>query len=305
MSNIIMVSYNGGSCGEFLCTQISKDPNFYPAELEKVTELNRWIYSNPFKKFNVDFESYVSKRVTPDQYANLGQQRPIDLKCPWIESHTYISDVTADAIDKFYNDKNLLVPTHYWGNLANINLKRVRGVRFTFNNNLDVLFYTLLWIKTWTETYPSNVEFYMHELRTCALVSGNPKMNEVVNTIIERGYMHSFERAAIRYNIQSSYDIIDKFFVDYHKMNSLRVPGWDIVNVEDLMLDTTGTVEHWKQVFGTDSTLDIETIEKYHQKNLSVIEETFNQTYDNFKKSNWKLTLKEWVKKAAPHAYTN
>jgi hypothetical protein len=197
----------------------------------------------------------------------------------------------------------LLVPTHYWGPLANINLKRLRGVRFTFGSKLDVLFYTLLWVKTWTETFPTDNDFYRYELETCATMSNNADMLKIVDKIIERGFVYSFERSAIRLGLYSSLEMIPRFFLEYHKHNAVRIQGWDHVNVEDLMLDTVDKIETWQQVFKMEKPLDVETINRYHQRNLDVIDEVFNKKYDTFKKDNWKATLTEWVKNNAPLCY--
>jgi hypothetical protein len=271
MSKIVLLSYNGGSCGEFLSLQISKDENYYPLTVEHITEENRWILVSPLEKYKVN------------------------LKTPWLRGNTgSVTDEISNKIEDEFSKKHLLIPTHKYEISDTTNLKRLHKIRF-HSREWNLFFFTLLWIKNYTKSIPLN-DNTIEDLLFSLTVSKNVNNSNIMfDRIKARGIYYGFERPAMRHGAITLNDIINKEFLDQLKVNCINLPDWKHLTVEHLLLNPKDHVKEWQDAFDMKQCMDINAIEEYHATNVKLFEDNFNMTYREYQK-NWKQNLAEWVK---------
>jgi hypothetical protein len=272
MSKIVLLSYNGGSCGEFLTLQISKDENYYPLTVEHITDENRWILVSPLEKYK------------------------INLKTPWLRGNTgSVSNEISDRIDQEMSEKHLLIPTHIYESENRTNLRRLHRIRLQ-SRDWNLFFFTLLWIKNYTKPIPLINNIIDDDLLFSLKVSKNKELaNVMLARIKARGLYYGFERPATRHGMINLNDIIGKEFLDQLKVNCMTVPGWTPLTVDYLLLNPKDHVEEWRSAFDMKQCMDINAIEEYHATNVKLFEDNLNMTYREYQK-NWKILLAEWVK---------
>jgi hypothetical protein len=285
MANIYILSYLGGGCGEWLSYEIGKDPNYYDVRIAKLTEENKFIIVDPLHEWNFSIKNpYNAQEVDVPENIRLGVQEK-------------------------YSEKNLIIPTHYLGKLTDINLPNVKGTRIRYTYNSCPLFYSLLWIKTWVEPKPLN-DFERARVIQCANSSPNDPTIKRVSTVMDkameiltRGYFYSFELSALRASVRNSADYIQKFYGFYFRYNQMPLVDYRYMDLEQLMFNPKDAVLDWQEAFGMAEPMNIDNIEEYHNKNIKVIEDTFNMSYDAWRKSKWIFLLKDWVKFKCPNMY--
>jgi len=285
MAHIYILSYLGGGCGEWLSYEIGKDPNYYDVRIENATEENKFVIVDPLREWNFSIKNpYNAQEVNVPEEVKLGVQNK-------------------------YSEKNLVIPTHYLGNLNDINLSNLKGIRPRYTYRSAPLFYTLLWIKTWVEPKPLD-DKERARVMTCAHGnSGDPalmKESQVLDKameILSRGYYYSFELSALRMGIRSASDYIQRFYGFYFRYNQMPVNDYRIVSLENLMFNPKDSVQDWQVAFGMAEPMSIANIEEYHDKNIKVIEDTFNMKYDAWRESKWIFLLREWVESKCPEMY--
>ena len=271
MSKIVLLSYNGGSCGEFLSLQISKDENYYPLTVEHITEENRWILVSPLEKYKVN------------------------LKTPWLKGNAgAVSDEISDSIELEFSEKNLLIPTHKYELENTTNLKRLHRVRLQ-SREWNLFFFTLLWIKNYTKPIPLDKNTIQDLFFALTVSKNNSNSNIMFNRIQSRGMYYGFERPAMRHGLVELNDIINKEFLDQLKVNCMTIPGWTPLTVDYLLLNPKDHVEEWRSAFDMKQCMDIGAIEEYHATNVKLFEDNLNMPYREYQK-NWKILLAEWVK---------
>ena len=271
MSKIVLLSYNGGSCGEFLSLQISKDENYYPLVVEKVTDENRWILVSPLEKYK------------------------INLKTPWLNGNTgSVSDDISNSIEQEFSEKHLLIPTHKYELENTTNLKRLHRVRLQ-SRDWNLFFFTLLWIKNYTKPIPLNDNTIQDLLFALTVSKNTVNSNIMLDRIKSRGMYYGFERPAMRHGLIGLGDIILKEFLDQLKVNCTNVPGWKSLTVDYLLLNPKDHVEEWKETFDMKACMDIDAIAEYHATNVKLFEDNLNMSYRDYQKD-WKSILAGWVK---------
>lgn len=285
MANIYLLSYLGGACGEWLSWQIGKDANYYDVRMGDVTVENKFVIVDPLAEWNTT------------------------IKSPYDATEVSISDEVRSAIIKKYSEKNFIIPTHFLGKMKSINLPNLKPIRLRFTWKSAPFFYSLLWIKTWTEVKPLDNHLRDFIIKCAEGDSGDPallKESAVMDRaqlILDRGYYYAFEPSALRMGIRNSTDYIQRFYGFYFRYNLTPLSEYRFVNLENLMFDTKNAVDDWKAAFNMAEPLNVEEIEQYHDNNIKLMETTFNMSYDNWRQEKWIMLLKEWVKFKCPEMY--
>lgn len=280
MKNIHLLSFTGGTGGDFLCSEISKDTNFYTLESNWIFDMNRYDLENPFQQWNLDIK---------------------DRHIPSLQ----ISDTVFNEIDLYYNEKNLITPTHFFGAVNQIKLPRIKGIKL-YTTQLSPLFYSLLWIKRWTAKryYETKEEFLK--------LIGSPNPNYIVNVqeidtlFTNRNYLYSFEIPALKSLHKNAIDFVSNFFVTYSMYSTIPNDnfGWIPYNIDNLYLDPINNSEAFSQIFSMEQAISPAIITAYYTQNLRVIEETFGEPYDVFISNDWLSKLKQWVLLQCPDLYS-
>jgi hypothetical protein len=281
MKNIYLLSFTGGTGGDFLCSQISKDNNFYLLESKMDPSTNTCNLENPFEKWNLDIKN--------------------NFKAP-------ISDSLFEEINLYYNKKNIITPTHFFGNVNQIKLPRIKGIKL-YSNLFFPYFYLLLWIKRWVfKRHFENKEDAHEIFKSLNPNSDNTTFNkDIIDRIVEnRNYFYSYEIAALKTFHMNAIDFVVNGF-NFHKRYSSRTYedlGWIPYNIDNLYLDPVNNVKEFSQLFNMEESINSEIIAEYYSQNLKVIEETFGEPYETFISSDWLSKLKEWVCEQCPNSYS-
>lgn len=282
MPNIYLFSYCGGHGGDFLCHQISQDPNYYPSLYKETTDNFRWVNDNPFDKYNLNF-----KRTTNE-----------------LDKFT-VSDSVRDQIDKEYNEKNLIVPSHNMTE-ALPNLPRVKRIKLVSTDCNAYFYYTLLCIKSWRIVYDLKIhqrDMIPRLARFKYIHRDKPALLERIESIQNRGYVYAWEMNAIYTGLDNGIDIIKQHYPIYQKYNRMALANSVNLDLDSMYANPTDNVKLWRDSLDMQTTLDVDMITEYNQKNIDLIETNLNRSINQYNQSNWLEELTAWVKLTCPDSY--
>jgi hypothetical protein len=284
MKNIYLISFNGGAGGDFLCSEISKDINFYSFQSSIDLKTNACdLLENPFSKWNLDV-------------------KPPDALWPTAS--------ISSEIDLYYNEKNLVLPTHYFDNVNQTMIPRLKGIRL-YTKQFSPLFYLLLWIKRWINIQNFKGKEELDNIIFSRSFSKNADVNffksKIRDAIFEnRRYIYRFELPALELLYDKAIHFVDGFFRRYntHNNKGYEDKGWIPYNIDNLYLDPVNNVKEFSQLFNMEEPINPDSIAEHHSRNFQLIEKTFNESYETFISNNWRYKLKEWVRIQCPNAYS-
>jgi len=271
---IYLLRFNGGAGGDFLTYQISQDSNFYPVTLSSTDDNNTWNIDNVLTEFNLDLKNIV------------------------LEEQCNINKSTLDLIDTKFSEKNLIINTHWTGPASLLKLPRMIPIKLNFTGKISYLFYSLLWIKRYINPCSKT------SLEEAIQFSSNRyNLQKQLNYINSRPAAYSFERQALMYGIENSYDLIDSFFIRYQNFN-LNKFDYANFDIEELYRYPKLNVTKYKSFFQMEKNLDYNLIEEYFSKNNQIFENTFNRTFESYKSDQEFLNdLRSFVIQNTPGAY--
>jgi len=290
MNNIYLVTFPGGGGGDFLCSQISKDINFYPLESSMNTATNTCELENPFLKWNIDLKSHHKFKVLE------------------------ISDVMLKEIELYYNEKDLVAPTHFFGNLSEIKLPRLKGVHL-YTKQFFPIFYLLYWIKRLSgPKHFIDKETFLRKVTGASSLPNDAyakffRDKIADNILANRNFVYDFELIAATRLLGNAIDCIERFYRYYCFIFSFPNPhtvskDWIPYNIDNLYLDPVNNSKEFCQLFNMEKPINPEIIASYYSKNLQVIEETFGEPYEVFILGDWLSKLKKWIELKCPNSYS-
>jgi len=282
MPNIYLFSYCGGHGGDFLCHQISQDPNYYPTLFKETTVNFQWVNDNPFEKYKLNFKSFVSE---------------LD-KSP-------VSDIVRDQIDKEFSEKNLIIPAHSMTDLLP-NLPRVKRLKLVATDSSAYFYYTLLCIKAWCKVYKitkQQEDMIIRFDRFKERHKDNPVLLEQIKNIQNRGYVYSWEIQAIHMGLHNGIDFIKQHFSIYQKYNKMQLTNSINLDLDAMYEKPEDNVKLWSDILDMQTILNPNVITEYHQNNINLIESRFNKSIDQYLKINWLDQLAEYVSLVCPDHY--
>lgn len=283
MKNLYLFHYHGGTCGDFICLEVSKDDNFYTNDLLLRSDTNRWLGINPLTEFKLDYK----------------------------ENITSVSKEVYEQIDKKFQEKNLIIPAHN----VRRNLPRLKIVRsYVEDKRYAPLFYIMLFLKAlqYKRYLSDNQEAFsqlghthsFHQMykiyKTDYSKFNNSKGNELIKVIEERGYYYNFELRALELNLCHMKELIKEHYPMYFRRLMQEFPADVKLPVDKLLYNPKDYVGEFSKSIGMAHTLSPAIIEQYHQTNLDVIERTFNKSYDDLVKVDWQDELQEYINQTCP-----
>ncbi len=277
MTNLFMLSYQGGMCGDFFCLEVSKDENFYKNTLISETGHNRWLNANPLSKFNLDLK----------------------------ENITSISDGVKEQIDLEFKDKNLIIPSHYWGSPNLPRLKRI-GI-FCKDPDYVPLFFIMLFLKALS----NKREFgkpgvysalgRMHEQHGILDRFAHNNLNHPrIQQMYSRGFYYNFELRALELGMINSEDMISQYYKPYHVKALRSRHGFYMFAMDQFLNNPRDYTADLSKYLNMSAELNPAAFEEYQQKNFMLIERTFNRSYHNLIKENWLGALKDHIDQICP-----
>jgi hypothetical protein len=285
MKNLYLFHYLGGTCGDFMCLEISKDKNFYSNLLIEKSSTNRWLGENPLIEFNLDYKENITG-VSPDTYKK---------------------------IDEKFQDLNLVIPAH----MVKRNLPRLKVIRsYVSDLNYAPMFFILLYVKALMLkrdlSDSHNFLKSLSNLHVSHTLYKNLKDeyrnlshplglgNKLLDQIEDRGYYYNFELRALQSNFVHMKNIVQEHFVIYTRRIMQEFPADINLPIDKMLFDPAAHVDEFSKNINMDQPLQIANIELYHQKNLDVIENIFNKPYDKLIQENWQDEFQEYINQTCP-----
>lgn len=264
MNNVYLISYYGGMFGDFICSKISEDENFYTQNVVQ-SDMNRYNYPNPFEKYGLNLHYWV---------------------LPLIDDHI------AEKIDIEYSEKNLCFPTHWYGELSSINLPRIKGIRLLVDERLTLLTYLLSWIKAMRKI--STFDIWTKEFDD--IIKKYPSLIMLVDKIREKGSYHRFEKNCLQMGIGNYKEYVIQQWNIHQRVNlNKKLPNWTYLNMSELFFGDHYFLKEIQQNLSMSEVLKKTDIDEYHQKNLSLVEEEFGIDYHHLERSEWIEILCEYI----------
>lgn len=268
MKNNYILSYLGGMHGEFLASLISNDENFYGGNVSDNKKTNRYHYEDVTYKHGLSrFKTVFNELNYPGT--------PVSV----------VSNETKDLIATEFNEKNLILLTHIYKDPSIFGIENQIPVRLYCGEEYIKLVILLALIKSWTSEWkiePYEINYFF----------GNTNLNnfqlKFKDKIEQNKKCYGFERLLLSKKI-FSYDFRLFFFrylAIYKEANRIAMnqldPQWKYINVENLIYKTDKVMHEWKKLFNLKQDLPADEILKYHEKNLSLINDIFGKKYLNF-----------------------
>jgi hypothetical protein len=288
MKNLYLFHYWAGTCGDFVCLEVSKDKNFYPNALIHHSETNRWLGSNPLTEFNLDYKEGMMT-VTPETYK---------------------------LIDEKFQERNLIIPAHR----VKRNLPRLKVVRSYVKDQTYIpMFFIMLYVKALMQKkyledpYESLIFLgplhYSHGLFKSLKLSyqnlKNVAANSLIDNIEQKGFYYNFELRALEFNFVHMKNIIpEQFFVYKHRLMS-KFPADIHLAVDQLLIDPSNNVQEFSRSVNMSEPLKVEQFEMYNQANFDLIEKIFNKPYHSLIQGNWQDEFQEYVNQECPDNWFN
>jgi hypothetical protein len=285
MKNLYLFHYLGGTCGDFICLEVSKDSNFYSNGLLQKTDDNRWLGTNPLAEFNLDYKENVLA-VSPETY---------------------------NDIDKKFQEYNLIIPAHH----VKRNLPRLKVIRsYVEDTHYIPMFFMMLYIKAWASkrTLSDAHDFLfplgnLHTSHTMYKMAKNHYSNlkysagnKLIAEIDERGYYYNFELRALTIGLVHMKSLVHEHYPVYKSKILNNNFSSDIhLPVDQLLVNPTLYVNDFAKQINMAQPLDIEKIREYHQANLNLFENKFNKSYDKLVQGNWQDEFKEYLDYTCPN----
>jgi hypothetical protein len=287
MKHIYLLCYYGGFCGDFVTLEISKDENYYTNALAFKTDTNRWVGENPLRDFGLDYKEMVLP----------------------------ISKELKDRIDLHFQDKNLVVPSHF---NPRANLPRLKKIRvYPQDTTYIPLFFIMMHIKAYTvrrdfDTVPKSLpllgemqqdHYLMHRYLSYYIGRPNKLTQARINHIHERGYYYRFEMVVLKEFRANKQDVIRDFYPAYVQSSLRYWPSAVSLPVDQLITKPKENVGWLSKELDMAEPFNIERIESYQHDNMSLIESTFNKPYHTLIQEDWLGDLTSYMKEACPGSW--
>lgn len=271
---IYLISYKGGMFGEFICSCIADDPAFY-----KVSDPA--IDSNKNRYFFKDILNHI--------YG-------IDLVAQtWVPGTSLeVSDKVRDLIDNELSDKNICIRSHQWPySVDSINLNRLKKVKLFVNESDATLTFLLSCLKVSKSTF----------LVDSTHINNIQRLTSLLPNIYIGDTMSMLTYTSCLFKVYPPIAFIKKSYPSYRSqaMTGLLISDRDnessYLNVGTLMTNPESVMEEWRDALGLSIEFDYDRIREYHQSNLALIHEFFDESYDDLIKTDWLSKLSSRMEK--------
>jgi len=261
---IYLISYKGGMFGEFVCSCIADDPSFYKV-------------SDP--SIDVNTNRYFFKDILDHRYGvNL-------VMSTWVPgTRLEVSDEVRDQIDIELLEKNICVRSHQWPYSADfINLNRIKKVKLFVSESDSILAFLLSYLKVSTSTFLVDNN-HINNIQRRTSLSPNICVGDTMSMLTY---------TACLFKVYPPIAFVKKSYPSYRSqaMSGLLVSDRDnestYLNVGTLMIDPESVMPEWADALGLSTEFDYNKIREYHQSNLALIHEFFDESYDDLIRTDW------------------
>lgn len=269
MHTLYLLGFQGGSCGDFLCSKISELDNFHKVPYQHLPNSN----TTDFSVLDID----------PD----------FKIKSAYRVEHLNLSNDRIDYIKSILNSKNIILPTHYQNSITETNLPNLVPLSLNFTK-LSKLFYTLLWIKKWSNPWqgfdPYNVLLSVDSI----------ELHNRIQKMMGKQKIYSYERIMIHADYHSLDNFVIRQYLKYSSIGMIKRNDWRIIDADSLFTNPHTYIHEFNNILNISNSINPDVIENYHLENINLIERTFNKSIVNFFQSNWMNEIIQWVREKCP-----
>jgi hypothetical protein len=267
---IYLISYTGGTHGEFFCTLLSSDQNYCKPGF-----------------------SYYSEEEHRHGYRSIIDQSEFTFD-GW--KYPEITDTQRTRVERFTRNRHLVMKTVHYDQDAIINLD-IKKIKFYCDGDDWLLGFMLSGPKgliTSIKTHPHTVsnEWVLPFIKT---YSKYPDLNNIFIENIDNVTWAELDMLALGYSTVSEYV---EFKSNLHREQSLISSGndsWIYLNPMELFNDPKSHIGKWQSIFDTGELFDIDVLTKYHEGNLRLIEKTYGIIYDNIVSGDHKKIMMDYL----------
>jgi hypothetical protein len=270
----VVISYNPGMFGEFFSSLLSEsDSRFFNTDSIVTTKENRFIYPNYLSPVNLDIKNIRS-----------------DL------TKITITEENRSTLHALYGDKWICVPTH-WSNIDidQIDLPCI-GIRLYCKNTIDFnLSYCMWWLKS--HLYASHL-WPSRESDIKELILSGHKFKKEFLEMLTLGNFYNWKFNSYRDNLLKNETLDLKFymFLKYHQMRFLcphfsRFQKWITLDIGELIHRYENYDRKIESALNLENSLNLNKINSYREKNLSLLKELLNLNYEDLVGDQWLICL--------------
>lgn len=279
----VIISYIPGMFGEFFSSLLeSSDSRFFSNHDIKINENNRYRYPNYLTPINLDIKNHEGSF-----------------------NNWPITEDNIKTLETVYGDKWVCLPTHWVHHHPNKSMLPGIGIRLYCGNIIDNnLSYCMWWLKSHIyadELWPSR----RTEIENM-IINNHIYKNQLIELLISDKF-HNWKFLSYKRNILNNQNLDLRHYVKstynqllISKMYSPPFENWESVDIGKLV--NNGETEDIQNKLGLQNSLNKQKIEMYKEKNLVLLKEKLNLTYDNLTTDYWLDVLSEYCMDFLSHS---
>jgi len=271
----IIISYIPGMFGEFFSSLLqSSDRRFFSDQDIKINENNRYRYPNYLAPIKLDIknheESFNNWPITED-----------DVK----------------TLETVYGDKWICLPTHWVHYHPNQSMLPAIGIRLYCGNIIDNnLSYCMWWLKS--HIYSNTLWPSRRKIIENMIINNHMYKDQLIELLISDKF-HNWKFLSYKRNILNNQKLDLNYYVKstYRQLlisKMYRPPFENWLSVDIGKLVSNGDTGNIETELALQNSLNKEEIEIYREKNLVLLKEKLNLTYDDLSTDHWLDILSDY-----------
>jgi hypothetical protein len=273
--NAVIISYIPGMFGEFFSSLLeSSDSRFFSNQDIVVNSNNRYSYPNYLLPINLDIKNY---------------ERSFDT---WP-----ITEDNLKTLESVYGDKWICLPTHWIHHHPNHTMLPGIGVRLYCGSIVDNnLSYCMWWLKS--HIY-ANTLWPSRRKEIENMIDNDHRYKDQLNKLLDSNNFHNWIFLSYKRNILNDQNLDLRFYIKstYYQLLDSKMyhppfENWIPIDIGKLV--NTGDTGNIENKLGLQHSLDKQKIESYKEKNLLLLKEKLNLTYNDLSNEKWLDVLSDY-----------
>ena len=261
--------------GEFFSSLLeSSDSRFFSNRSISVNDNNRYIYPNYLLPIDLDIKNH---------------ERSFDT---WP-----ITEDNLKTLETVYGDKWICLPTHWIHRHPNHTMLPGIGIRLYCGSIVDNnLSYCMWWLKSHiyaNKLWPSRRK----EIEN--MIDNDHRYKDQLKELLDSNNFHNWIFLSYKRNILNDQNLDLRFYIKstYYQLLDSKMyhpPFENWIPVDIGRLVNTGDTGDIENKLGLQHSLDKQKIESYKEKNLLLLKEKLNLTYNDLSNENWLDVLSDY-----------
>jgi hypothetical protein len=256
--------------GEFFSSLLeSSDSKFFSNQDVVVNNNNRYIYPNYLLPINLDIKNHEGSF-----------------------NNWPITEDNLKTLETVYGDKWICLPTHWVHHHPNHTMLPSIGIRLYCDNIIDNnLSYCMWWLKSHLHT-KINSSWRSRKKEIENMIDNNHMYKDQLKELLNSDSFHNWIYLSYKRNILNNHNLDLRLYVKttYHQLlasKMYRPPFENWISVDIGKLVNTGDTGNIENKLELKNSLDKQKIESYKEKNLLLLKEKLNLTYNDLSNEKW------------------